>query len=147
MTTPASATITPSFGIPEYWRFDPTGGQRYDAPLAGDRLVSGAYQRVAIHGSIETGLWGRSDALGLDICWEAGKLRWWNPAAQAYLETHDDLAAARIAEREAYLANAKPAWRPRPASVNWKTSLAISTIPDPACESNYSAHTAGGCPT
>ena len=93
-----------AFGIPEYWRFDPTGGQRYDAPLAGDRLVNGAYQRVAIHGSIETGLWGRSDALGLDICWEAGKLRWWNPAAQAYLETHDDLAAARIAEREAYLA-------------------------------------------
>ena len=28
-----------NFGIPEYWRFDPTGGRRYDAPIAGDRLV------------------------------------------------------------------------------------------------------------
>ena len=26
-----------AFGIPEYWRFDPTEGERYDAPLAGDR--------------------------------------------------------------------------------------------------------------
>ena len=24
-----------AFGIPEYWRFDPTGGRRYDAALAG----------------------------------------------------------------------------------------------------------------
>ena len=30
-----------AFGIPEYWQFDPTGGQRYDAPIAGDRLENG----------------------------------------------------------------------------------------------------------
>ena len=30
-----------AFGIPEYWRFDPSGGQHHDAPLAGDQLVEG----------------------------------------------------------------------------------------------------------
>ena len=93
-----------AFGIPEYWRFDPTEGERYDVPLAGDQLIDGAYQAVQIHGSIESGLWGRSQVLGLVLCWEGGKLRWWNPATQAYLETHDEVADARLAEREAYLA-------------------------------------------
>ena len=36
------------FGIPEYWRFDPTGGDRYGAAIAGDRLVGGIYQAVDI---------------------------------------------------------------------------------------------------
>ena len=27
------------FGILEYWRFDPSGGEYHDAALAGDRLV------------------------------------------------------------------------------------------------------------
>ncbi len=93
-----------AFGIPEYWRFDPTEGERYDAPLAGDRLIDGAYQPVAVRGSIDTGLWGRSDVLGLDICWEEGRLRWWNPTTRTYLETHDEVADARLAEREAFLA-------------------------------------------
>lgn len=93
-----------AFGIPEYWRFDPTEGRRYDTPLSGDRLIDGAYQPLEIRGSVGTGIWGRSEILGLDICWEDGKLRWWNPATRAYLETHDEVADARLAEREAYLA-------------------------------------------
>ena len=31
-----------SYGVPEYWRFDPTGGQWHYQALAGDRLVDGA---------------------------------------------------------------------------------------------------------
>ena len=93
-----------AFAIPEYWRFDPTEGERYDAPLAGDRLLDGVYQRIEISGSVESGLWGRSDVLGLDICWEFGHLRWWNPETRAYLETHDEVSGARLAEHEAYLA-------------------------------------------
>ena len=93
-----------TFGIPEYWRFDPTEGERYDAPLAGDRLVGGVYQPIEINGSVESGFWGHSDVLGLDICWEYGHLRWWNPDTRAYLETHEQEADGRIAEREARLA-------------------------------------------
>ena len=57
-----------NFGIPEYWRFDSTGGRRYEASLAGDRLVEGAYQPVEIV-DLELGHFhGRSDVLNMDLC-------------------------------------------------------------------------------
>ena len=31
-----------AFGVPEYWRFDPSGGEYHDAPLAGDHLGQGS---------------------------------------------------------------------------------------------------------
>ena len=80
---------------------------------AGDALIDGTYQAIAIE-EIHPGLlWGRSAVLGLSICWEYGHLRWWDPAAQRYLETHDQTteradaaegraaaAAARVQELE-----------------------------------------------
>ncbi|MYC28912.1 MAG: Uma2 family endonuclease [Chloroflexi bacterium] len=86
-----------AFGILEYWRFDPTGGRWYDAPLAGDRLVDGAYQPIGVQQSAEGHMSGRSDALGLDVCWENGRLRWRIPESGRYLETHEEEAEARIA--------------------------------------------------
>ena len=85
-----------AFGIPEYWRFDPTGGRRYDVPLAGDRLVGNAYQPIEIN-SAAGRRWGYSDILNLDLCWENGELRWWDPVAARYLETHAEEANARRA--------------------------------------------------
>ena len=93
-----------AFGIPEYWRFDPTGGERYDAPLAGDRLVDGAYQLIDLTRSDDHNLWGHSTVLNLTLCWEDGRLRWWDPATGQYLLTNDEEASGRIAEREARLA-------------------------------------------
>ena len=90
-----------AFGIPEYWRFDPSGGQYHGAPLAGDRLAEGTYQPIDI---VEMGpdhLHGHSDVLGLDLCWENGKLRWWDPTTLGYLPTFDEESDARIAEAEA----------------------------------------------
>ena len=52
------------FGIPEYWRFDPTGGDRYNAPLAGDHLVDGAYQAIEIIEIEPEHLHGHSEGLG-----------------------------------------------------------------------------------
>jgi hypothetical protein len=86
-----------AFGIPEYWRFDPTSGQYHDAPLAGDRLIEGVYQPVEIIQAGEQHYWGHSDVLNLDLCWENGRLRWWDLMAERYLETHDEEADARIA--------------------------------------------------
>ncbi len=86
-----------AFGIPEYWRFDPSGGQHHDAPLAGDRLVEGKYQPIEI---LETGpgrFRGHSAVLGLDLCWEDGRLRWWDPVAQGYLMTFEEEREARLA--------------------------------------------------
>jgi hypothetical protein len=53
-----------------------TGGRHHDAPLAGDRLVAGAYQPVEIRQAGQGRLWGHSDILNLDFCWEEGRLRW-----------------------------------------------------------------------
>ena len=88
------------FGVPEYWRFDDTGGQRYETGLAGDRLVAGTYQPIDI---VEVGharYRGYSTALGLYVCWEYGHLRWYDQAT-GYLPTYYEEAAARVAAETA----------------------------------------------
>ena len=90
-----------AFGIPEYWRFDPSGGRHHDAPLAGDRLVEGTYQPIEVQETGTGRFHGHSDVLGLDLCWEDGRLRWWDPAAQGYLPTFEEEREARLAEAEA----------------------------------------------
>ena len=91
------------YGVPEFWRFDPTGGQRYQQGLAGDRLSAGTYQPVTID---TDGFrhWGHSSVLGLTLCWEDGQLRWWDPIARRYLATHDEEAEGRLAEQRARIA-------------------------------------------
>ena len=86
-----------SYGVPEYWRFDSTGGRIYPAGLAGDRLVEGEYVPIQVENPDEEHSWGHSDVLGLDLCWENGSLRWHDPATQSYLLTHEEEAEGRIA--------------------------------------------------
>ena len=88
------------YGIPEYWRFDPSGGQYHGTHLAADRLVEDVYQPVDIVTMDEFYYWGHSEALGLDVCWENGQLRWYDPAAQRYLRTFDEEAEERVAAEE-----------------------------------------------
>jgi Uma2 family endonuclease len=97
-----------NFGIPEYWRFDPTGGQRYDTPLAGDRLVEGAYQPVEIVEVEPEHLHGHSEVLNLDPCWDHGQLRWYDPVARQHLLTFVEEREGRIsAESRANSAEAR----------------------------------------
>ena len=87
------------YGVPEYWRFDPTRGDYHDAALAGDRLVDGKYESIPIEWLDDNRCRGYSDALGLYLCWEYGELLWYDPAAEAYLQTHEaDYARADRAE-------------------------------------------------
>ena len=51
------------FGIPEYWRFDPSGGEYHDRPLAGDRLGVGGYDAIEIKTVSEEAFRGHSDVL------------------------------------------------------------------------------------
>ena len=93
-----------AFGIPEYWRLDPSGGHYYGTALAGDRLVDRVYHPISIVRVDETRHWGHSEALGLDLCWEKGQLRWYDPVGRRYLRTFDQEAEDRIAaegERDA----------------------------------------------
>ena len=97
-----------AFGIPEYWRFDPTGGEYYETGLAGDRLVDGVYQPITIVHTDETHHWGHSEVLNLGICWEDGQLRFWDPVAKRYLRTHQEEKHDRItAEAQADAAQAE----------------------------------------
>lgn len=94
-----------AYGVSEYWRFDPTGGRYYGTGLAGERLVNGDYQPIAIHQADDDRYWGHSDTLNLDLCWEYGELRWYDPIGQRYLPTHDDEADGRmIAEADLLIA-------------------------------------------
>ena len=84
-------------GVPEYWRFDPSGGRFHRTHLAGGRLVDGEYQPIPITQIDDEHYWGRSESLNLDLCWERGELRWYDPVAQRYLPTFNEERAARIA--------------------------------------------------
>ena len=84
------------YGVPEYWRFDPTGGARYLTGLAGDALTpAGVYQPIPIYQVDEDRYWGHSAVLQLDLCWEYGQLRWYDPVGQRYLLTHHEEAEGR----------------------------------------------------
>ena len=54
-------------GAREYWRFDPSGGELYGEPLAGERLVDGRYEPYPIHTDADGDIWAHSEALNLDF--------------------------------------------------------------------------------
>ena len=96
--------IYAAVGIPEYWRFDPTGGEYHGHPLAGERLVNGAYQPIPLTTEPDGILKGYSAILELSLCWDEGWPRFYDPATATYLENWRQERAARLsaeAERDA----------------------------------------------
>ena len=59
-------------GAREYWRMDPSGGERYGEPLIGERLVDGEYERFETRVEGNGDVWARSEALGVDFYWRVG---------------------------------------------------------------------------
>ena len=116
-------------GVHEYWRFDHTGGEYYDAALAGDRLTAeGVCRPIELTTEADGVIWGYSEALSLSVCWVERELRFWDRLRRRYLpgpsEMVDPLELDR--ERGVRLA-AKPAPTPKPpAPGNWKKSSADS---------------------
>ena len=96
-------------GVREYWRYDPTGGDFYGEPLVGERLVDGEYRRIEMSHESDGRVWGHSDVLNLDLWWDDGELRLWDPVSRRWLLSHEeekeraDAAEARLAELEAEL--------------------------------------------
>ena len=98
------------YGVAEYWRFDRTGGQFHDAALAGDRLSpNGEYESVPAETMPDGVVRGYSVALGLELRWVGGTLRFWDPATGDYLpdlteaKAQRDAALERVRELEAEL--------------------------------------------
>ena len=104
------------YGVAEYWRFDRSGGEYHDGPLSGDRLANGRYEPLPLDTGADGVIRGYSPVLGLQLHWDAGQLRFYDPAAGDYLP---DLAEAKV-QRDAVAAEqAAPPGRkrtpPRPA--------------------------------
>ncbi len=96
--------IYAGYGVAEYWRFDRTGGRFHDAALAGDRLVNGAYEPIEVEAGPDGISRGYSVALGLELHWVSGRLRFYDPVTQEYLSDLTEAKAQRddaIAQRDA----------------------------------------------
>lgn len=108
------------YGVQEYWRFDKTGGEFHDAALAGDALVGGRYEPLPIHEDADGLIWGHSEVLGLDLCWDDGEFRVRNPLTGDFLprpiEMQAELDAAQ-AERDDAEAERNAAQTERDAAI------------------------------
>ena len=94
--------IYAEYGVAEYWRFDRTGGQYHDQPLSGDRLVNSRYEPLPLNTGTDGVIRGHSPVLGLELHWDAGQLRFYDPAAGDYLRDLQE-AEALVARLRAQL--------------------------------------------
>ena len=88
-----------AYGVREYWRFDHTAGRFHDAPLAGDTLTGEEYTPIPINHDQSGLIWGHSEVLSLDVCWEAGTLRLRDPATGKFLLKPEELQSELEASR------------------------------------------------
>ena len=86
--------------VREYWRFDPSGGQHHDVPLAGGTLVAGRYEPIPVTVGADGTHRGYSPALGLELHWYERRLRFYDPVTDGYVPT-DREALARQEQAEA----------------------------------------------
>ena len=89
-----------ALGIGEYWRFDPSGGEHHDRPLAGDILVDGEYIPIEVVAESDGRHWGYSEMLELELWWEEGTLRFRDPVSGQFLLTPEESAADRLTAYE-----------------------------------------------
>ena len=79
----------------EYWRFDFSGGRFHDVPLAGDLLVEGRYEPLPVTIGQDGVHRGYSAALGLELHWMEGQLRFYEPETRQYLPNLEESWAER----------------------------------------------------
>ena len=90
------------YSVPEYWQFDHTGGRYHVSALSGDVLVDGRYEPVEIVHEPDGLIWGHSEVLGLDLCWDDGELRFRDPSTGEFLPTPEERREAQeVAEARA----------------------------------------------
>ena len=84
-----------SIGFGEYWLYDGTADSKYyGAPLQGGYLADGRYEPFDIITETDGLIWGHSPALGLDLCWDDGRLRYRNPESGEFLMDYEEYRAA-----------------------------------------------------
>ena len=88
-------------GVGEYWMFDPSGGDHYGFALRGERLVDGEYRQLEMREDADGGVWGHSLTLNLELHWEEGRLRLYDPMGGRWLPNVSEMAEEARTERAA----------------------------------------------
>ena len=85
-------------GVPEYWRFDPTGGGMFGYAVIGQRLVDGQYQRLPLleYGGIVVG--STSPLLNLHFRYQGNELFTVHDPETGQEYEHPEQRAARLEE-------------------------------------------------
>ena len=91
-------------GVIETWLFDETGGKFHNAPMSGHRMVGGTYAPVPLREDADGVIRGHCEVLGLYICWDDGRLRFWDPMTGEYLSNFTETRTALDEERAARVA-------------------------------------------
>ena len=95
-------------GAREYWLYDPTGGDYYKEPLVGEYLVDGEYHRFEMMSDPDGLPRAHSPLLNLDLRWEEGRLRFYDPQSGRWLENNtESIARAEVAEARVKMAEAR----------------------------------------
>ena len=106
--------IYAAIGVPEFWRFDPSGGQYHGQPIWGGELVNGRYRELPQTREPDGILKVYSPLLEIGLCWDDGWPLVYDPSTGAYdrnwraeqayaIAVRDQRDAAR-AERDAAVA-------------------------------------------
>ena len=91
-----------AIGVGEYWMLDVTGGDYHGFTLAADRLSDGVSRPIEITTDADGTVWGYSSALDLCLCWQNGRLRFYDRKTARYLPgIAEESVARRRAEVEA----------------------------------------------
>ena len=83
-----------AYDVGEYWHFDHTGGAYHGVALWGGVLVDGEYVSVETVHEPDGLIWGHSEVLELDLCWDDGELRFRDPSTGEFLPTPEETRAA-----------------------------------------------------
>ncbi|MBW4691534.1 MAG: Uma2 family endonuclease [Lyngbya sp. HA4199-MV5] len=86
-------------GVEEYYQYDPTGDY-LTPPLQGLRLVDGNYTPVSTTTLPDGTIVLASAILGLELHLKGQAMRFYDPATQQYLLTHEEEASARQTAEE-----------------------------------------------
>lgn len=86
--------------VPEYWRFDPTGGDYYGRPIIGERLVAGEYVEFPPIRYDDGAVGATSAILNLNFRWRAWRFRIHHPVTGGEYE-HPQEANARMQAEQA----------------------------------------------
>ena len=92
-------------GVAEYWLFDPTGGDLYDQPITGLRLIDGEYHPCELHTAEDGSITSHSELLNLDFHWREDEFDVLDPATGKTIDEveviRDEMQERIDAEREA----------------------------------------------